>query len=236
LVRAQPGSLLSPFAKASSFSAAFPMKFDSVKGGFGKSSTKDAAPPVTRHSSGFDQFYSMLRAGENLSVLDMSGASQANISFITDAGHRISSDDIVGTMQQCFGDNFHESQQAASTSQRFLEQALTFPDQSFDGALVWDAMQFLVSPLIEKTVAELLRVMRPGGLILAFFNSNEKVAQLPLFNYRIQDSKTIAQIPRGGMQRCQHFNNRSLEKLFEAASSLKFFLTRDNLREVLIRR
>jgi hypothetical protein len=97
-------------------------------------------------------------------------------------------------------------------------------------------MQFLVSPLIEKTVAELLRVMRPGGLILAFFNSNEKVAQLPLFNYRIQDSKTIAQIPRGGMQRCQHFNNRSLEKLFEAASSLKFFLTRDNLREVLIRR
>jgi SAM-dependent methyltransferase len=212
------------------------MKFDVVKGAFGKSSAKESPPAVTRHSSGFDQFYAMLQGSGNLSVLDMSGASQANISFITDAGHRISSDDILGTMQQCFGEDFFEGQQAASKSQRFREQALTFPDATFDGALVWDALQFLVSPLIEQAVVQLLRVVRPGGLILAFFNSNEKVAQLPLYNYRIQDSKTIAQIPRGGLQRCQHFNNRSLEKLFESAASLKFFLTRDNLREVLIRR
>jgi hypothetical protein len=35
----------------------------------------------------------------------LSGASQANISFITEAGHRISSDDIVGAMLDAFGDN-----------------------------------------------------------------------------------------------------------------------------------
>jgi SAM-dependent methyltransferase len=202
-----------------------------------KASSKDAPPTLTRQSSGFEQFCNILRASESLSVLDMSGASQANISFITGLGHRISSDDIVGTMQQCFGEDFLESQQAASVSQRFLDQTLTFADDSFDAALVWDALQFLTSPLLEHTIAKLLRVMRHGGSILVFFNANEKATRVPVYNYRIQDAKTLLQIPRGnGFQRSQYFNNRSLEKLFDKAASLKFFLTRDNLREVIVRR
>jgi hypothetical protein len=211
------------------------MKFGLAKAPFGQSQPKEE-PTVTRQSSGFEQFHSLLQNAENMSVLDMSGASQANITFITGAGHRISSDDIIGTMQQCFGDNFYESQQAASTAQRFLEQTLTFPDSFFDGALVWDALQFLMSPVLEQTVEQLLRVMKPGGVILAFFNANEKVKSIPVYKYRIQDPKTIVAIPRGPAQRCQYFNNRSIEKLFQKAQTVKFFLTRDHLREVLIRK
>jgi hypothetical protein len=180
----------------------------------------------------------MLQIAEDLSILDMSGASQANISFVTGFGHRISSDDIVGTMQECFGDDFLGNQQAASTAQRFLDQTLKFPDQSFDGALVWDALQFLTSPLLDQTVAQLLRVMRPGGAMLLFFNSDEKATQIPVYNYRIQDKKTLLQMPRSGAgyQRTQFFNNRVIEKLFQDVASLKFFLTRDHLREVIVRR
>lgn len=195
-------------------------------------------PTLTRHSSGFDQFCSILKSGENLSVLDMSGASQANITFITGFGHRISSDDIIGTMVEAFEDDFLEAQQAASKAQRFLDQTLTFPDHCFDGALVWDALQFLAPPLLDQTVAQLLRVMRPGGAMLAFFNSDDKATSIPVYNYRIQDSKTLLQVPRAGVayQRSQYFNNRSLERLFQDAASVKFFLTRDHLREVIIRR
>ena len=178
----------------------------------------------------------MLQNSENLSILDMSGASQANVSFVTGYGHRISSDDAIGTMQQCFGNDFFTNQQAASNAHRFLEQTLTFPDDSFDGALVWDSLQFLITPLLEDTVKQLLRVMRPGALILGFFNADEKVKEVPVYNYRIQDSKTLLQMPRGGHQRCQYFNNRMLEKMFEKAGSLKFFLTRGAQREVIIRR
>jgi len=178
----------------------------------------------------------MLQNAERLSILDMSGASQANVSFITGYGHRISSDDALGTMQQCFGADFLTNQQAASSAHRFLEQTLAFPDNSFDGALVWDTLQFLVSPLLEDTVAKLLRVTRPGALILSFFNADEKITEVPVYNYRIQDSKTLLQASRGGHQRAQHFNNRMLEKLFDKAASLKFFLTRGAQREVLVRR
>jgi hypothetical protein len=214
------------------------MKFSGpAKPASGKPSTPGAGVPFTRHSSGFDQFCSMLQTSESLSILDMSGASQANISFITGLGHRISSDDIVGTMEQCFGDgDFIESQQQASSAQRFLDQCLTFPDAQFDGALVWDTLQFLTGNVLEHTIAQLLRVMRPGGLILAFFHADEKATKIPLYNYRVQDQKALLLVPRGGSQRVQYFNNRSLERMFEQASSIKFFLTRDHLREVIIRR
>ncbi len=212
------------------------MNFGASKAASGKPSVNGDQTPISRRSSGFEQFYAMLLASPDLSILDMSGASQANISIITGAGHKMSSDDIIGAMHQFFGDDFLENQQAASNAQRFLETTLTFPTASFDGALAWDALQFISSPLIELTIAELLRVVRPGGLILAFFNSSEKITHLPLYNYRIRDAKNIMQIPRGGTQRCQYFNNRTIEKLFEPAAAVKFFLTRDNLREVLIRR
>jgi SAM-dependent methyltransferase len=212
------------------------MKFAVPKGAFVKSSPSDRLSALARHSSGFDQFQALLKGYENLSVLDLSGASQANITFVTEAGHRISSEDIVGAMFDAFGEKFNESQQAEARAKRFVEQILAFPAESFDGALVWDAFQFLAPPLINQTVDRLLRVMRPGGLILAFFNANEKIKEIPLYSYRIKDAKTLLQVPRGIPQHVQNFNNRTIEKLFESAASVKFFLTRDNLREVIVRR
>jgi hypothetical protein len=201
-----------------------------------KASEKNALVPIKRHSSGFEQFSASLQRSENQAILDMSGASQANISFITGFGHRISTDDILGTMEQCFGDDFLENQQSASKAQRFMDQTLTFPDQSFDGALVWDTLQFLVSPLLDQVVAQLLRVMRPGGPMLVFFRADEKSSRIPIYNYRIQDPRTLSVSPRGGYQNVQFFHNRLLEKLFQNAASVKFFLTRDHLRELIVRR
>jgi hypothetical protein len=211
------------------------MKFGAAKVPFGKGQNKEPLTQ-TRQSSGFEQFHAFLQARDSLSILDMSGASQANISFITNAGHRISSDDIIGTMEQCFGEDFYDSQLAASMAQRFLEQTLTFPNDFFDAALVWDAMQFLISPVIDETVKQLMRVMKPGGLMLAFFNADDKISKIPVHNYRIQDHKTLAMVTRGPEQRCQYFNNRTIEKLFDKAETVKFFLTRDHLREVLVRK
>jgi len=190
----------------------------------------------TRKSSGLDQVFSSFPPNESQSILDMSGASQANISFITGLGHRLSSDDVIGTMEQCFGTDFLAGQQAAANAQRFLDQTLRFHDDSFDVALVWDALQFLAPPLIDQVIGELLRVVKPGGLMLVFFNADEHASRIPVYNYRIQDQKNLMQVSRSALQRSQFFPNRTVERLFEKAASLKFFLTRDSLREVIVRR
>lgn len=221
-----------------SFSPSNFLKFGKAAGEQSPKPTGKAAPgALQRHSIGFEQFCAALQTPDGgMSVLDMSGASQANILFLTAYGHRVSSDDIMATMQQSFTDNFYENQQSASNAQRFLDQALTFPDDSFDGILVWDALQFLAPPLLNQVVAQFLRLMRPKGVMLTFFSSSEKTASLPIYTYRIVDKKTLTLTPRAGEQRIQYYNNRFLEKLFEDAASLKFFLTRDHLREVLVRK
>jgi hypothetical protein len=47
--------------------------------------------------------------------------------------------------------------------------------------------------------------------------------------------KTL-QVSQQGMRKpVQLFNNRSLEKLFARSESVKFFLTKDRLREVVVK-
>ena len=197
-----------------------------------------ALQPQTRASHGLEQFFSSIQDQENLSILDFAGASQANISFITALGHRIYSNDIVRSLEEAFGNDgdFVANQSDPQRTGAFLRESLDFPENSFDGALVWDTLQFLAPPLLQDTVDRLFQIMRPQSYLLAFFHAEEKADTIPLYSYRIVEPKVLSLTPRGQRKAAQYFNNRSLEKLFQKFQSVKFFLTRDHLREVIVRR
>jgi hypothetical protein len=193
--------------------------------------------PFARQSNGLDQFFASLRDRSGLNIIDFAGASQANVSFITSMGHRISSQDFMRTLETTFGDNqFFENQSNPQIVDEFLQESLNFPQDEFDGALVWDSLQFLTPHLLQLSVDRLYETLRPDSYLLAFFHANEKTRQIPLYHYRIQDQKTLLLTPRGCREQAQFFNNRALEKLFHRFQSVKFFLTRDNLREIIVRR
>ena len=185
-----------------------------------------------------EQFFASIEGEENLSILDFAGASQANVSFITALGHRIYSNDVLRSLEETFGTDgeFLTNQTDPERARAFLQESLEFPEQQFGGALVWDTLQFLAPPLLEATVDRLYEVLRPNSYLLAFFQADEKARTAPLFSYRIVEKKTMSLTPRGQARPVQYFNNRSLEKLFQKFQSVKFFLTRDHLREVIVRR
>ena len=196
-----------------------------------------AVAPISRHSHGLEQFCTSLRDRQGLNILDMSGASQANITFITELGHRIYSEDLIKGLDDAFGQgDFYQNQTDPGKIESFLEQNLTFPPDHFDGALVWDSLQYLAPPLLENVVDRLAAMLKRGSYILAFFHADEKAAALPLCYYRITDSKNLLLVPRGERRPAQFFNNRGLEKLFQKFDSVKFFLTRDHLREIIVKR
>ena len=201
-------------------------------------SLSSATPASTRTSNGLDQFFGSIQDEHNLSILDFAGASQANVSFITTLGHRIFSNDILHTLDEAFGGegDFVANQADPRKADYFLRESLDFSERSFDGALVWDTLQFLAPPLLQETVDRLYHVLRPQAALLAFFHAEEKANLVPQYNYRIVESKTLSLTPRGERKPAQYFNNRSLEKLFQKFHSVKFFLTRDHLREVIVRR
>ena len=172
-----------------------------------------------------------------MNILDLAGANQGTVSFVTNYGHGLYSDDLLVQMDQAFGgEDFFDNQLSPRRVSDFLEGALKFPDDHFDGALVWDTLQYLSGPLLEVVIDKLWRMQRPGSCMLALFNANEHVREVQSYSYRIVDHKTIGMQPRGMRKVSQPFNNRTLEKLFQNFHSVKFFLTRDSLREVIVRR
>jgi hypothetical protein len=194
-----------------------------------------AAAPVSRQSRGLEQFFFNIRDVVGLSILDLSGATQENIDFLTNLGHKLYSQDIMRSMDDAFGPDPAE-QTNAGRIDYFLRTNFDYRPDTFDGALLWDSLQFMGPALLNATVERLHEVMRPKSYLLAFFTANERATEVMSHTFRIGDNKTIVLTERGPRPTAQVFNNRNLEKLFGKFESVKFFLTRESLREVIVRR
>lgn len=188
-----------------------------------------------RQSRGLEQFFFDIRDVVGLSVLDLAGANQDNIDFLIDLGHKVYTQDLVSSIEEAFGRDLAE-QANASRIEYFLKQNLDYPKDTFDGVMLWDSLQFMSPALLAATVDRLYEVMRPKSYLLAFFSASERVIEAPSYAFRIVDNKTIHLTERGSRPTGQVFNNRNLEKLFGKFASVKFFLTRENLREIIVRR
>lgn len=190
----------------------------------------------TRQSRGLDQFFSYIHDQVGLSILDLAGVTQENVSFITGLGHKITTQNFLRSLDDTFGREEITEQSSASRIEYFLEQNLDYKESTFDGVLVWDVMQYLSPALMNATIERLHQIVRPRSYMLAFFNADEKALIAPNTTFRIQDKSTLLLAQRGVRKQAQVFNNRSLEKLFGQFESVKFFLTKEHLREVIVKR
>jgi hypothetical protein len=198
----------------------------------------DNAGTYARNSNALEQFFSYIQDEPGLRLLDLSGVSQANVGFITNLGYKLYSDDLLQSMDLAFGGNgdFYENQMAPGKAEEFVAQALDFPEGHFDGALLWDSLEFMSPPLLKAVVDRLFTIVKPRRYLLAVFHADEKAEMIPAYYYRIGDAKTLNLAGRGTRKPAQFFNNRAVEKLFQPFESVKFFLSRDALREVIVKR
>ncbi|HXS93087.1 MAG TPA: class I SAM-dependent methyltransferase [Candidatus Limnocylindrales bacterium] len=190
---------------------------------------------TTRPSRGLEEFFSYIRDQSGLTILDLGGATQQNVSFITNLGHRLYSEDFLRILNETFGVEDTVDQQNSGRIEYFLRQALDYPEGHFDGVLIWDVLEYLAPALLSAVVERLQKIVRPKSYMLSFFHSDDKLDAVPYYTFRIQDVNLL-QVAQSGMHRpAQLFNNRSLEKLFVRFESVKFFLTREQLREVIVK-
>jgi hypothetical protein len=201
----------------------------------GRKIARKETPPQTRQSRGLEQFFFNIRDVVGLSVLDAAGANQENVNFLINLGHKVYSQDLVRSIDEAFGEDPAE-QTNVSRIEYFLRQNFDYPPDTLDAVLLWDSLQFMAPPLLNATVDRLYEVMSPKSYLLAFFTATERAVEVPSHSFRIVDHKTILLGDRGVRPAGQVFNNRNLEKLFGKFESVKFFLTRENLREVIVRR
>jgi len=187
----------------------------------------------TRNSRGLEEFFGYIRDQSGLTILDLGGATQKNVSFITELGHRLYSEDFLAILKETFADDPDQSN--PGRIEYFLTQTLDYPEGQFDGVLVWDVLEYLNPALLNAVVERLHKVTRPKSYLLAFFHSDDKLAGVPYYTFRISEVNALEVSTQGTRRPAQLFNNRSLEKLFGRFESVKFFLTRERLREVIIK-
>jgi SAM-dependent methyltransferase len=204
---------------------------------------------LTRRSSAIAELSRLLKSDDTLSVLDIGATSASNIRFFAERGHRICSEDLLEASTDPALITVDEHGQKALDSKTFLEENLVYPNSQFDIVFCWNLADYLDESLVKPVVGRLWSVMKPGALLLAFFHTREAGPDAPCYRYHVTATDTlemtrllIKRDPRKEsgaaagrsftLQRV--FNNRHIENLFRDFASLKFFLSRDNVREVLV--
>jgi SAM-dependent methyltransferase len=190
---------------------------------------------ATRSSRGLEEFFKYIRDQSGLTILDLGGATQQNISFITNLGHRLYSQDFLRTLHEIFDGEGSQDQSNPGQIEYFLRQTLDYPDAHFDAVLIWDSLEYLSPPLLAAVIERLHRIVKPKSYMLSFFHADDRLETVPYYTFRIQDTTQLHVTQRGLRRPAQLFNNRSLEKLFAGYESVKFFLTRERLREVIVK-
>lgn len=190
---------------------------------------------MDRRSNGLRQFFENLPRQSRLRILDLGGASQANINFIALQGHKLYTEDLLLSLDRLTAAS-RENGARNGLIARFIQESLNFSSEEFDGILVWDSLEFLDEEALWAAVARMQTILKPGGTLLTFFHTHAKGETVHVYRYQIRDHETLHLQPRLSRPLPRAFNNRNLERLFSNFRSVKFFLAKDNLREVIVTR
>jgi SAM-dependent methyltransferase len=214
---------------------------------------QQSAQKLTRRSSGLGELSRTWESAENLCVLDLGSTSPTNIRHFTEKGHKIYSEDLLTASTGPELITKDESGNPTLDSRKFLADNLVYPAAHFDVVLCWNLPDYLDESLVKPVVGRLWSVLKPGGMLLAFFHTRDAGPDSPCHRYHIVTADTLEMQkivlrrdarraspggarnnPSDSFQLQRVFNNRHIETLFRDFASIKFFLARDNIREVLV--
>ncbi|HZD32057.1 MAG TPA: SAM-dependent methyltransferase [Candidatus Angelobacter sp.] len=189
---------------------------------------------VQRRSTGFSEFLKWMAREEGLSVLDLGSTSPANITFFIGLGHRFHQEDMLRLAADKSLLVSDGNGGKTIDVDRFLDENLRFERQEFDAVLFWDLADYLPEPLVKPVIERLHVGMKPSAILFSFFHTKDAGAEAPFYRYNIASKDTLEMQPATPYKLQRVFNNRHVENLFRDFASIKFFLGRDNIREVLV--
>lgn len=194
----------------------------------------DTRGRLRRRSSGLAEFMRAIAGEEGLRILDLGSTSPANIAYFTGRAHKIYNEDVLKEAEDPSLVITGEDGRPSRDADRFLTDNLAYTPELFDAILFWDTPDYLHEALVKPMVNRIHRVLKPKGILLAFFHTRDAGPDAPYYRYHIAGEDTL-ELQSGQQFRLQRvFNNRHIENLFRDFSSIKFFLARDNVREVLV--
>jgi SAM-dependent methyltransferase len=201
-------------------------------------STPHTAGRQPRHSRGWIEVRTYLQKADSLRVLDFGSTSPANINYLTTLGHSVYMANIVedATRPEWLKPAKLFDPKDAEPEfdiDRFIAANLDFSGRDFDVILLWDTANYLPPEMVPALFSRLRKVLRPDGLLLAFFHGRLTGPETVFSRFQLGDSDELVALDSGAFPVRQVYQTRQVEKFLEGYSSVRFFLGKDNVREVI---
>lgn len=192
---------------------------------------------VPRHSRGWMEVRSYLQEAESLRVLDFGSTSPSNINYLTMLGHSVYMANIV---QESAKPEWMRPAGAGSGDGKpefdvegFIKANLEFSGRDFDVILLWDTANYLPPEMVPALFERLREVLRPRGKLLAFFHGRLTGPETAYSRFQLGDGDELKAMDAGSSPVRQVYQTRQVEKFLDGFGSVRFFLGKDNVREVI---
>ncbi|HVB33972.1 MAG TPA: class I SAM-dependent methyltransferase [Patescibacteria group bacterium] len=172
-------------------------------------------------------------------LLDLGPVAQSTVTFFTDRGFRVSTEDLVRGWTEWLAESEAERKRSGASeppdpsplATGFLAASIRFAPETFHGVLAWDAFDFLPPEMLDILASRLHELLVPGGVLLAVFHD---AADIEPVHYRVRDNETVEMLPAMRAEKISRvFQNREILSLFSAFRSSRTYVGRDHLREAL---
>lgn len=196
-----------------------------------------SGPRVPRHSGGWAALRKRLQAEPGLRVIDVGMTSPRNINYLTSLGHSIFLADLVhDASTEDWQKGQDEDGKPIWDVEGFLSHTMEFSGRTFDGVLLWTALDYLPEAFVAPVVDRLFASINPGGQVLAFFHTRDKGEETAYCRFHITEADDVEMQQAYPFPIQRAFTNRSIERLFARWSGFRQFLAKDALSEVIITR
>ena len=180
------------------------------------------------------RFLSSLSAHEQPILIDLGPVVGSNVTFFGEQlGCKIFVEDITKDIDRHVRDN------TPGALPEFLSRRFPQPDATFDGILCWDIFDYLERPAVQVLASQVVRLLRPEGLLLAFFNHTETPPPGPptYTKHIVVDPRHLEHRTYPAARGKQRpLPNRDLQRIFAPLTITDQFLLKTNVREVIFRK
>jgi SAM-dependent methyltransferase len=116
-----------------------------------------------------------------------------------------------------------------------LATRFAYPDATFDGIVAWDLFNFYDPESARAVAADVARVLKPGGLVFAYFHSRSTDGAAGPARYRIVDETRLEAEPFSGRPLARHlYQNRDIEKMFTGLRIAELCFLKSGVREMVL--
>ena len=180
------------------------------------------------------KFLTNLNARSQRLLVDLGPVVGTNVAFFgEELGCKIHVEDVFKDIDR------HVTEDKMDALPSFLAKRFSQEDGTVDGILCWDIFDYLDKASAQVLARELIRMLRPDGMLFALFNVVEAATKAPpgFTRYVVADRQQLQyRSYRAARGKQRPLSPRDIQRLFEPLHIYEQFLLKNNLREVLFRK